>query len=139
MIFLAIFALGIVAGLRAFTAPAVLLLMRHTGFWAVLLAVLALLEYAGDLYPKAPNRTSPPGLIARVASGAFVGWYVAVASGAPGIAGALIAIAGAVAGAYGGLALRRRAIETIGAVPSAIAEDVVAIVLAVVAVGGASR
>jgi uncharacterized membrane protein len=127
----AIFLLGIVAGLRAFTAPAALWLMRYGGLWAFVLAALALLEYVGDLYPRAPARTGAPGLIARVASGAFVGWSLATSTGTPVVAGVVVALAGVAVGAYGGLALRLKAIAAVGAFPSAILEDVVAIVLAV--------
>ncbi|MGA8532604.1 MAG: hypothetical protein WB615_00685 [Candidatus Tumulicola sp.] len=137
-LFVAIFALGLVAGLRVFTAPAVLWLMRHTGPWAIVLAVLALVEYAGDLYPKAPARTSPPGLIARMVSGIFVGWSLAASAGAPASAGALVGLAGAVAGAYGGLALRVRAMAMLGSITAALCEDVVAIGLAVLAVAHAA-
>lgn len=134
-LYLAIFLLGIVAGLRAFTAPAVLWIVRHGGPWAVVLAVLALLEYAGDLHPKAPSRTSAPGLIARIASGTFVGWSLAGTAGASGIGGALAGLAGALAGTYGGLALRLRTIAKFGPIPAAVLEDVVAIVVAVLCVG----
>ena len=50
--------LGAVAGLRTMTAPAVLLLVRHPSRTAGVLAVMALAEYAGDLYPEAPARTA---------------------------------------------------------------------------------
>lgn len=132
---LAIFILGIVAGLRTFTAPAVLWLMRHYGVWAIVLGVLAILEYAGDLYPAAPARTRGFGLIARLVSGAFVGWAMAVPAGGAAALGAIVGAIGALTGAYGGLALRRAAAAAIGAVPAALLEDAVAIGLAVLVVG----
>jgi uncharacterized membrane protein len=52
---------------------------------------------------------------------------------------AVIASAAAVAGAFGGLALRRIAARRFGAVPAALVEDVVAVALAVTAVRIASR
>ncbi|HEY5426634.1 MAG TPA: hypothetical protein VIJ77_08805 [Candidatus Tumulicola sp.] len=130
---LAIFLLGIAAGLRTFTAPAVLWLVRHDGIWAIVLTLMAVLEYAGDLHPKAPPRTGALGLVARFASGAFVGWAIAAPAGAAA-AGAIAGIAGAAAGAFGGLAFRRAAIVAIGRVPAALLEDAVAIGLAVFAV-----
>lgn len=133
-VLLAIFFLGIVAGLRTFTAPAVLWLMRHGGVWALVLGVLALLEYVADLYPKAPARTNLTGLIARLVSGAFVGWALAAAVGSSVAAGAIVGAIGAAAGAYAGLAIRLKAIATIGAVPAAILEDAVAIGLAVLVI-----
>jgi uncharacterized membrane protein len=131
---LLIFLLGIACGLRAFTPPAVLWLMRYGGIWGYLLAAAALFEYVGDLQPKAPSRTSAPGLIARILSGAFVGWALALPTGSSIPVAAIVGAAGAVAGAYGGVALRMRAIAAIGAVPAAIAEDAIAILLSVLLV-----
>ena len=128
------FLLGIAAGLRTFTAPAVLWLMRHRGGWAFGLAALAVLEYFGDLHPKAPPRTSTTGLLARVVSGVFVGWVVGLTAGRSAIAGAIAGAIGAVIGAYGGLALRTRAIAAIGNTPSGLIEDAVAIALSVAVV-----
>jgi uncharacterized membrane protein len=136
-VLLAAFLLGIAAGLRTFTAPAVLWLMRHNGLWAIVLAVLAVLEYAGDLHPKAPARTGAVGLTARAIAGAFVGWSIASLAGADAATTTIAAVAGIVGaciGAYGGLAIRLRAMAAIGAVPAALLEDVIAIVVAVVVV-----
>lgn len=117
--------LGFLAGLRTFTAPAVLWLMRRDTPLAYALGVLALLEYVGDLYPKAPARTRPAGLIARGCSGAFCGWTVASLSGTPVAGAALAGAAAAIVGAYVGLAIRSRAITLIGRVPAGLLEDVV--------------
>lgn len=138
-VLVAAFLLGIVAGLRTFTAPAVLWLMRHTGPVAYALGALALLEYGGDLYPKTPPRTSPGGLIARLLSGGFCGFVLASAAGVPTIFGALLGGIGAIVGAYGGLAARTRSIAAIGPVPAGIAEDAVAIGAAVIIVWLAPR
>ncbi len=126
---LAAFLLGCCAGLRTLTAPAVLWLMRHRSAVAYVLAVFAVLEYAGDLSPKAPPRTKAVGLIARVASGAFCGWALLAfgAAGAGVMAGVAVGAAGAVVGAYAGLWLRVRAVAAIGRVPAAIVEDALAI------------
>ena len=124
------FILGVVAGLRTFTAPAVLFLAR--GGWAgIVLGVLALAEFGVDLMPNTPARTGPPGLAARIVSGAVVGWFFAGAAGAPAAAGALAGVVGAVVGAFGGKAVRFAAIGWIGAIPAALLEDLVAIGLAV--------
>jgi len=133
---LACFLLGIVAGLRTFTAPAVLWLLRHGGLWAWLLSAAALFEYALDVSPKAPARTRAVGLSVRIVSGGFVGWAIATSAGHSAIAGAIAGIAGAIAGAYGGLALRLKLIEIMGPITSGIVEDVVAIGLAVLIVLG---
>jgi len=126
--------LGFIAGLRTFTPPAVLLLVRHRGLAAYVLAAAALLELAGDLYPNAPSRTGLAGIIARIVSGAFCGFAVATTSGASAALGATIGAAAAVAGAYLGLAARLRAIGLIGRVPAALAEDAVAIAVAIAVV-----
>ncbi|HYL26477.1 MAG TPA: hypothetical protein VEW74_01515 [Candidatus Nitrosotalea sp.] len=130
---LAAFLLGLVAGLRTFTAPAVLWILRHGGLWGYALGVAALLEYAGDLHPKAASRTAAGPLIARLASGAFCGWAVTAGTGVVPL-GILLGACGALAGAYGGLPIRLRAISLVGAVPAGILEDCLAIALAAVVV-----
>jgi uncharacterized membrane protein len=124
------FLLGMVSGLRTFTAPAVLWLMRHPGPWAIGLGILAVFEYFVDLHPKAPPRTGTTGLVGRVVSGAFVGWMVAFAASGSSIAGAIAGAIGAVIGAYGGLALRLRLIDAVGKIPAGLLEDALAIVAA---------
>jgi uncharacterized membrane protein len=131
LIYVAAALIGVVTGLRTFTGLAVLWVMRHRSVWAFLLAIAAVAEYAGDLSPKAPSRTALPGLAARLVSGVFCGWVIAGAGNGSVWAGALLGAAGAIAGAYGGLALRECAIGTIGAVPAALLEDAVAILGAV--------
>ncbi len=132
---LAALLLGFAVGLRTFTGPAVLWLVRHGGAWAYVLGALALLEYAIDLHPGAGARTQPRGLIPRIVSGAFCGWAVSSSS-----TGAFIAIAivvgavSAVIGAHVGLAARLKLIATIGRVPAAFVEDAVAIAVAVAGV-----
>jgi uncharacterized membrane protein len=122
--------LGLVAGLRTFTPPAVLWLMRFRSPAAYALGAVALLELAADLYPKTPARTAFFGLTARILSGAFCGWMVSAAGGSPWANAGLGAI-GAIAGAYLGLAGRTSAIAVIGGVPAALLEDAVAIGAAV--------
>jgi uncharacterized membrane protein len=123
--------IGVVAGLRTFTAPAVLWLVRHRSPVAYLLGVLALLEFAGDLSPKTPARTGLVGLSARVISGAFCGAAITAAAGHSLFIGALLGALGALVGAYGGLAARLRAIALIGPIPAALLEDAIAIAGAV--------
>ncbi len=120
--------LGFFVGLRTFTPPAVIWLMRRGTPLAYALGILALAEYAGDLYPKTPARTRSVGLIARACSGALCGWAVTSSTGSPMLAGALLGAVAAIVGAYAGLGARLRAITLIGAVPAALLEDVVAII-----------
>lgn len=128
---LLLFLLGIVSGARTFTGPAVLWMMRHPGPQAYVLSGAALFEYLFDLHPQAPPRTSMPSIVARLGSGAFVGWWGAVASGVPGLYGAIAGAAGALAGAYVTLALRIRAIAAIGSVAAGLLEDAVMLAAAV--------
>jgi len=93
-----------------------------------------LLEYAGDLHPKAPPRTATGALTARILSGASCGWIVADSSGDAPALGAVLGAAGALTGAYGGLSVRTRAAATLGPIPAGLLEDVVAVAIAVAAV-----
>jgi len=121
--------LGIVAGLRAFTALAGLAFERG-GVPAGLGILLALVEDVMDVLPSTPSRTAPRGLIVRFLSGGFCGWAVTAAGGTgAGIAGAVAGIVGAAGGTYGGHAARVWAIGKIGNVPSGILEDAIAIAL----------
>lgn len=121
--------LGFVSGLRTFTPVAAVLLVRG-GVWGIVAAFPAVGEYVVDLLPNTPSRTRPMGLLARSASGAFVGWTISTMHDGSGFFGAIAGIAGALIGAYAGLAARLKAISRIGGYPAAILEDVVAIGLA---------
>jgi uncharacterized membrane protein len=127
--------LGLLSGVRTFTAPAVLMLMRRPSPFAYLLGVLALGEYAGDLHPSAPARTAVVGLVARACSGAFCGWQASLLGGTPAAGGALVGALAAVVGAYVSLALRLRAITLIGRVPAALLEDATTIAAGIAVVG----
>lgn len=130
-VLLAALTLGVVTGLRTFTAIAVLWLVRHPGPAAYVLGGAAIFEYGFDLVPTAPARTSGGGLVGRLFAGAFCGWAVTIAAGASPVAGVLLGACGALIGAFGGLALRRRGSAAIGPVPAALVEDAVAIAGAV--------
>jgi uncharacterized membrane protein len=125
--------LGLSVGLRTFTGPAVLWLVRHGGIWAHTLGVLALVEYALDLHPRAGARTQPLGLAARIISAAFCGWAVTFGTNLV-YAGVVVAALAALLGAYGGLAVRLKSASMLGRVPAALVEDVIAIAIAVIAI-----
>jgi uncharacterized membrane protein len=113
------------------------LLIRQGGFVRFILAFLALVEYVLDLMPNTPARTGIGGLSFRIISGAFVGfWLTATSGGSTGtiVLGAILGVVGALIGAFGGLNLRLRLIQAIGGVPAGLLEDLIAIVLAVIAV-----
>jgi uncharacterized membrane protein len=129
-LYLSALALGVVAGLRTFTAPAAVFLARG-GVAGIVLAFVALGELIADKLPTMPSRTSPPALTARIVSGGFVGWYFLSSSdGRPAILGAGVGVVGALIGAFGGVRVRRFAIDRIGAIPAALCEDAIAIGIA---------
>lgn len=114
---------GVVAGMRTLTGEAVYFGLRG-GPLAIVFPIAAVLEYAGDLYPKTPSRTWPPAVAGRIVSGAAMGWIVG------GVSGMVLAIIGSLIGAYGGLQLRFALMRGIRAVPAALLEDAIAIALA---------
>jgi uncharacterized membrane protein len=135
--------IGVVAGLRAMTAPAVVSwaaccgLLDLEGSWLAflgnawtpwILSVLALAELATDQLPSTPSRTVPVQFATRIVTGAVSGAALGLAGGVPWI-GALVAGAiGAVIGTLGGRAARARLAAGFGRDrPAALVEDVVAI------------
>ena len=134
--------IGVVAGLRAMTAPAATSWAAHlgwlavTGTWAAflgrgpttwVLTALALVELVTDQLPSTPSRTVPVQFGARILTGAFSGAAIGAAGGAT--AGCLLAGAGgAVIGTLGGRAFRARLAAALGSDrPAALLEDVVAL------------
>lgn len=126
MALLAALLFGLVAGLRTFTGEAVFFGLRG-GVAGIVFPVLAVGEYVADLLPQIPARTQIGPMLARCASGAFMGWTVAHA---PGV---VIGLIGALLATFGGYRARMLAITRIGAIPAAIIEDVVAIAIAFLA------
>ena len=122
--------IGFVSGLRAFTSLAALALSRGIGIGGIVLGVAALGEYVADASPKIPSRTAFPSIVIRPLSGAVAGWFIVTWHGGSPVAGAIVGAIGALIGTYGGHAARAAAIAKIGAIPAAVAEDVVAIALA---------
>jgi uncharacterized membrane protein len=125
--------LGFVSGLRAFTSLAALALVR-AGWWGYVVALIAVGEYVADASPKIPSRTALPSIVIRPLSGAVAGWFIASMHGGSAAAGAICGVVGALIGTYGGHAARLATIARIGALPAAIAEDLVAVALAVLVV-----
>jgi uncharacterized membrane protein len=122
----AAFLFGVVAGLRAFTGEGVYFAPRG-GIAGIAFPILALAEYVGDALPQTPPRTTIGPLLVRCASGAFMGWTAAR------VFGAIVGVAGALIGTFGGYRARMWLIANTAALPAAILEDVVAIGLAVAA------
>jgi uncharacterized membrane protein len=138
------FFFGVVTGLRSLTAPAVLAWAAHhnwlnlhnsslsfmtsTVAMAIFVA-LAVGELIADQLPFTPSRTAPPGLIARILMGALCGAGIAVAGSQSIPLGAVIGIAGALVGTYGGYQVRTRLVRALKVPDLVIAtlEDIVAI------------
>ena len=143
MTFFLVFLIGVLTGLRSLTPVAATAWATHLGWlklprllaWigntpaAVIFTVLALLELVSDKLPKTPSRTAPPGLIARILLGGFAGACLATGRGEGAILGILVAVAGALIGAFAGYQLRTRSVKALR-VPDfviALVEDLVAI------------
>jgi uncharacterized membrane protein len=141
--------IGGVAGLRTFTAPAVVSWAAYLAWlplagtplafmgsvWAVgILTVLAFVELVIDQLPSAPSRKAPGGFGARILSGALSGAALGASSGWL-IAGGVAGIVGAVIGTLGGYAARARLAAAFRRdMPAAFIEDAVAIIVAILVV-----
>jgi uncharacterized membrane protein len=136
--------IGVVAGLRALTGPAVVawaaLLdwINLDGTWVqwlghpitvAVLTVLALGELVTDQLPKTPSRTTAVQFLARLAAGAFSGAVIGTAWGYT-FGGLGAGMVGAVLGTLGGFQARTRLAAATGGRdrPLGLAEDVVAVV-----------
>ncbi|WP_156690602.1 DUF4126 domain-containing protein [Mycobacterium sp. Marseille-P9652] len=135
--------IGVVAGLRSLTAPAVVAWAGFLGWinlhgtWAswvaniitvLILSGLAIGELVTDKLPKTPARTAPPSFVARLVMGGFAGavigaaWHYTFSSLGAGVIGAVL-------GTLGGYHARRRLVAARNGqdLPIALLEDAVAI------------
>lgn len=145
MLYVLALLIGVVAGLRAMTAPAAIAWGAYLGWlplagtWAgfmghwiavAIFSVLALVEFVTDQLPSTPSRKVPQQFGARLVSGAFTGAIIGTAGGAL-IAGLIAGVIGAAIGTYGGAEVRARLAGAFGRdLPAALIEDAVAILLA---------
>lgn len=137
------FLIGVVAGLRAVTAPAAVswaaklgwLRVQDTPFSflqytisPVIFSVLALGELVNDKLPKTPSRKAPGSMAVRVVLGAFSGAAVG-ASRQSLVLGLILGAIGAVIGTLSGYEARVRLARAFGGkdLPVALLEDVVAV------------
>lgn len=135
--------IGIVAGLRAMTAPAAVSWAAYLGWLPLagtplaflghvaapyILSALAVGELITDQLPKTPSRKVPVQFGTRILTGGLAG----AALGAPGgmwVAGLVAGAVGAVIGTLGGAAGRARLAKTFGRdQPAALIEDAIAII-----------
>ena len=151
MVLLFALGIGVAAGLRAMTAPAVVAWAGHLAWldiwgtyfafmgskWAVILFTIAALgEFVNDQLPKTPARTTAGPLGVRIVMGTLSGSCVAVAGHAPLMLGALLGAVGAIIGAFAGYKARVGLVQRLRVPDFAIAipEDLLAIGLAVLMV-----
>jgi uncharacterized membrane protein len=145
-VFAIAFAIGVIAGLRSLTAPAVVSWAAHLGWikvqdtWAVFLAstaavyiftALALAELVADKLPKTPSRKTPGPFGARIVIGAVFGAALCVAARQSSVIGAVLGALGAVVGTLGGYAARTRSVAALK-----VPDFVIALIEDAIAVGG---
>jgi uncharacterized membrane protein len=140
--YLAALLIGVIAGLRTMTAPALVSWLAYHGgldlsgtwlsflgnFWVhVITVILAIVELITDQLPSTPSRKVPVQFGARIVMGALAGGAIGAAKGSL-VVGAILGIVGAVIGTYGGAAFRARLASAFGSDrPAALVEDAVAI------------
>lgn len=142
-LYLLAFLIGIIAGLRAMTAPAAVswgvalgwLPLAGTwasfmGHWAAIaiFTVAAVVELIADQLPGTPSRKVPAQFSARVIMGGLTGAAIGATAGLT--TGGLVAgVIGAVIGTLGGAEARARLAKAFGKdMPAAIIEDAVAVI-----------
>jgi uncharacterized membrane protein len=147
-------AIGVVAGMRSMTAPALLswaakrrvvrigdsaLLSFAVGQLSQKAINGAIAELVADKLPFVPERTRPGPLAWRAAMGAVSGAAVASAMRNPAWEGAAAGVAGAMLGAFAGKYLRKRAARSIPQLTAAVLEDALALALGAAVVWQISR
>jgi uncharacterized membrane protein len=141
--------IGVVAGLRAMTAPAAVSWAAWLGwldlsstplawlgyaFAPWILTVFALGELVTDQLPSTPSRTVPVQFGSRIVSGGLSGAAIGAAGGGL-VIGMIAGMLGAVIGTLGGHAVRARLAKAFGKDrPAALIEDAIAIGGALLAV-----
>src|SRR5438034_11145838 len=116
------FAVGVAAGLRSLSPPAVVAWAAHIGWLnlnnsplafmgsiitVVIFSLLALFELFLDLQPSTPKRTAPFPLVARILTGGLCGACLCAASNQSLIIGVILGGVGGVIGAFAGYEIRR--------------------------------
>lgn len=134
--------IGVVAGLRAMTAPAAVSWAAHCGWISLagtplawlgyawtpwIFTVFALAELVTDQLPSTPSRKVPPQFGARIVMGGLAGGAIGASGGAL-VGGVIAGIIGAMIGTLGGAAARSKLAIGFGKdLPAALIEDVVAV------------
>ena len=139
--------MGIVAGLRAMTAPAITSWAAHLGWLhlratplafmgsiavVIIFSLAAIGEYINDKLPKTGSRTAPAPFFTRIVMGGLCGACLYVSANEPVLTGILMGAVGAVIGTLGGYQARKRLVSGLHVrdIAVAIPEDLIAICLA---------
>ena len=147
-VFVLALGIGIVAGLRSLTAPAVVAWGAHLNWLnlhgsplafmgsttaVAIFSLLAIGELIADKLPNTPKRTALAPLLARIITGCLCGACLCAAAGKSLLAGTLLGGIGAIVGAFLGYEVRRRLANNLHIKDFIIAvcEDLFAIGLAV--------
>ena len=142
MIIALCFLIGVIAGLRAMTAPAAVAWAAYGGWLPLagtplaflghvaapwVFTALAVGELISDQLPKTPSRKVPIQFGTRIVAGALAGAAMGTPAGML-VVGAVAGAIGAVVSTLGGAAARGKLAEAFGRdVPAALLEDAVAI------------
>jgi uncharacterized membrane protein len=142
LVFTLAFGIGIIAGLRALTAPATVcwgawlkwyslqdspMHFMSTTVATCIFTILALVELVTDKLPSTPNRTVPMQLGARIVTGGLSGATLSAGGGQSLIVGAVIGAIGALAGTFAGFHLRRGLSQGVPPLVAALLEDAIAV------------
>nr|WP_315427180.1 DUF4126 domain-containing protein [uncultured Albidiferax sp.] len=141
--------IGVIAGLRAMTAPAAVSWAAQLGLLPVsgtplafmgfaytpyIFTLLAAIEMVTDQLPQTPSRKVPMQFGARLASGGLCGATIGASVGAL-LPGLVAGVTGAVIGTLGGAQARSKLAKSFGKdLPAALLENLVAVVGAIVIV-----
>ena len=144
VLYLGCFSIGIIAGLRSLTAPALVGWAAHLGWLdlsdsrlsflgsraaIITLSTLALAELVADKLPRTPKRTNLGPLVFRMITGGFCSLAICASAHQPLVLGTILGVLGSIAGAFAGYEIRHHLVEAFG-LPDfgvAVAEDIVAI------------
>jgi uncharacterized membrane protein len=138
------FGIGVVAGLRGLTAPAVVCWAAHlhwinlqgthlsfmgTMITLVIFTLAAVAEIVNDKMPKTGPRTAPPSVVIRMITGGLAAATLSVGAGGSPWVGALLGVVGALVGTFGGYQVRTKTVKALHSPdwPIALIEDAIAV------------
>ncbi|MBS1800128.1 MAG: DUF4126 family protein [Acidobacteria bacterium] len=144
--------LGFITGMRTMTPMAALCWFAYLGYlpvqdsWAwwcatlpvaIVLTLLALLEYAADKLSLSPRPTRPAVLMIRFFVGGLVGAILASGLNASGAEGVILSVLGALVGAFAAYQLRHQLTHRIGCKmwQVTLTEDLFAIACTIICLG----